>query len=107
MGLEHGAGIEVEKGATLVITEQSNGSLKAVGGAYGAAGIGGNADAVSYFHGALETKDFDGTKYGTGTIIIKGGTIAAEGGVYWVSGVTDYQGGAGIGTGSVWNRRNH
>ena len=100
LGLEHGAGIEVEKGATLVITEQSNGKLKAVGGAYGAAGIGGNADAVSYFHGALETKDFDGTKYGTGTIIIKGGTIAAEGGVYWVSGVTDYQGGAGIGTGS-------
>ena len=100
LGLEHGAGIEVEKGATLVITEQSNGSLKVVGGAYGAAGIGGNADAVSYFHGALETKDFDGTKYGTGTIIIKGGTIAAEGGVYWVSGVTDYQGGAGIGTGT-------
>ena len=100
LGLEHGAGIEVEKGATLVITENSNGSLRAVGGAYGAAGIGGNADAVSYFHGALETKDFDGTKYGTGTIIIKGGTIAAEGGVYWVSGVTDYQGGAGIGTGS-------
>lgn len=100
LGLEHGAGIEVEKGATLVITENSNGSLRAVGGAYGAAGIGGNADAVSYFHGALETKDFDGTKYGTGTIIIKGGTIAAEGGVYWVSGVTDYQGGAGIGTGT-------
>ena len=100
LGLEHGAGIEVEKGATLVITEQSTGSLEAVGGAYGAAGIGGNADAVSYFHGALETKDFDGTKYGTGTIIIKGGTIAAEGGVYWVSGVTDYQGGAGIGTGT-------
>ena len=100
LGLDHGAGIEVEKGATLVITEQSNGSLKVVGGAYGAAGIGGNADAVSYFHGALETKNFDGTKYRTGTIIIKGGTIAAEGGVYWVSGVTDYQGGAGIGTGT-------
>ena len=100
VGLDDGAGIEVEKGATLVITEQSNGSLKVVGGAYGAAGIGGNADAVSYFHGALETKNFDGTKYRTGTIIIKGGTIAAEGGVYWVSGVTDYQGGAGIGTGS-------
>ncbi len=100
LGLDHGAGIEVEKGATLVITEQSNGSLKVVGGAYGAAGIGGNADAVSYFHGALETKNFDGTKYGTGRIIIKGGTIAAEGGVYWVSGVTDYQGGAGIGTGT-------
>ena len=76
----------MEKGATLVITEQSNGSLKAVGGAYGAAGIGGKADAVSYFHGALETKNFDGTKYGTGRIIIKGGTIAAEGGAYWVSG---------------------
>ena len=99
VGLDDGAGIEVEKGATLVITEQSTGNLKAVGGAYGAAGIGGNADAVSYFHGSLETKDFDGTEYGTGTIIIKGGTIAAEGGVYWVSGVTDYQGGAGIGTG--------
>ena len=28
LGLDHGAGIEVEKGATLVITEQSNGSLK-------------------------------------------------------------------------------
>ena len=100
LGLDHGAGIEVEKGATLVITEQSNGSLKVVGGAYGAAGIGGNADAVSYFHGALETKNFDGTKYGTGRIIIKGGRITAEGGVYWVSGVTDYQGGAGIGTGT-------
>ena len=68
LGLDDGAGIEVEKGATLVITENSTGSLKAVGGAYGAAGIGGNADAVSYFHGSLETKDFDGTEYGTGTI---------------------------------------
>ncbi|WP_418451541.1 YDG domain-containing protein [Candidatus Ventrimonas sp.] len=89
LGLDHGAGIEVEKGATLVITEQSNGSLKAVGGAYGAAGIGGNAGST----------DSEGTNYGTGTIIIKGGTISAEGGVYWVSGVMDYQGGAGIGTG--------
>ena len=90
LGLDHGAGIEVEKGATLVITENSTGSLKAVGGAYGAAGIGGNAGST----------DSEGTNYGTGTIIIKGGTISAEGGVYWVSGVTDYQGGAGIGTGS-------
>ena len=89
LGLDHGAGIEVEKGATLVITENSTGSLKAVGGAYGAAGIGGNAGST----------DSEGTNYGTGTIIIKGGTISAEGGVYWVSGVTDYQGGAGIGTG--------
>ena len=53
-GWMHGAGIEVEKGATLVITEQSNGSLKAVGGAYGAAGIGGKADADSYIHGVDE-----------------------------------------------------
>ncbi len=90
LGLDHGAGIEVEKGATLVITEQSNGSLKVVGGGYGAAGIGGNAGST----------DSEGTNYGTGTIIIKGGTISAEGGVYWVSGVTDYQGGAGIGTGT-------
>ena len=90
LGLDHGAGIEVEKGATLVITENSTGSLKAVGGAYGAAGIGGNAGST----------DSEGTNYGTGTIIIKGGTISAEGGVYWVSGVTDYQGGAGIGTGT-------
>ena len=90
LGLDHGAGIEVEKGATLVITENSNGSLRAVGGAYGAAGIGGNAGST----------DSEGTNYGTGTIIIKGGTISAEGGVYWVSGVTDYQGGAGIGTGT-------
>ena len=90
LGLDHGAGIEVEKGATLVITENSTGSLKAVGGAYGAAGIGGNAGST----------DSEGTNYGTGPIIIKGGTISAEGGVYWVSGVTDYQGGAGIGTGT-------
>ena len=90
LGLDHGAGIEVEKGATLVITENSTGSLKAVGGAYGAAGIGGNAGST----------DSEGTNYGTGTIIIKGGTISAEGGVYWVSGVTDYQGGAGIGGGT-------
>ena len=41
VGLDEGAGIEVEKDATLVITEQSKGSLQAVGGAYGAAGIGG------------------------------------------------------------------
>ncbi|MEI3181832.1 MAG: hypothetical protein V8S93_15085 [Lachnospiraceae bacterium] len=48
MGLDEGAGIEVEKGATLVITEQSNGSLRAVGGAYGAAGIGGKAGSTDY-----------------------------------------------------------
>ncbi len=91
MGLEHGAGIEVEKGATLVITEQSNGSLKAVGGAYGAAGIGGSAGSTGY-EGTNEN-------YRTGRIIIKGGNIEAKGGAYWVSYSRDYHGGAGIGTG--------
>ena len=90
LGLEHGAGIEVEKGATLVITEQSDGSLRAVGGAYGAAGIGGKAGSTGY-EGANE-------EYGTGKIIIKGGTIEAEGGAYWVY-AYNYHGGAGIGTG--------
>ena len=60
LGLEHGAGIEVEKGATLVITEQSDGSLRAGGGAYGAAGIGGKAGSTGY----------EGKELETGTIII-------------------------------------
>ena len=90
LGLDHGAGIEVEKRATLVITEQSTGSLKAVGGACGAAGIGGKAGSTGY-EGAKE-------EYGTGKIIIKGGTIEAEGGAYWVY-AYNYHGGAGIGTG--------
>mgnify|MGYP000124176026 CR=1 FL=1 len=89
VGLDEGAGIEVEKDATLVITENSTGRLKAVGGAYGAAGIGGSAGSTGY----------EGRKLETGTIIIKGGTIEAEGGAYWVSYSRDYHGGAGIGTG--------
>ena len=48
VGLDDGAGIEVGKDATLVITEQSTGSLKAVGGAYGAAGIGGKPGTTGY-----------------------------------------------------------
>ena len=91
LGLDHGAGIEVEKGATLVITEQSDGSLRAVGGAYGAAGIGGKAGSTGY-EGTNEN-------YRTGRIIIKGGNIEAKGGAYWVSYSRDYHGGAGIGTG--------
>ena len=91
VGLDDGAGIEVEKGATLVITEQSTGNLKAVGGAYGAAGIGGKPGTTGY-EGADKN-------YGTGTIIIKGGSIVAEGGAYQVSQSTRYHGGAGIGTG--------
>ena len=90
VGLDEGAGIEVEKDATLVITENSTGRLKAVGGAYGAAGIGGSAGSTGY----------EGRKLETGTIIIKGGTIEAEGGAYWVSYSRDYHGGAGIGTGT-------
>ena len=89
VGLDEGAGIEVEEGATLVITENSTGSLKAVGGAYGAAGIGGSAGSTGY----------EGRELETGTIIIKGGTIEAEGGAYRVSYSTDHHGGAGIGTG--------
>lgn len=89
-GTYSGAGIGVEKDATLVITEQSTGSLKAVGGACGAAGIGGKAGSTGY-EGAKE-------EYGTGKIIIKGGTIEAEGGAYWVY-AYNYHGGAGIGTG--------
>ena len=91
VGLDDGAGIEVGKDATLVITEQSTGSLKAVGGAYGAAGIGGKPGTTGY-EGADKN-------YGTGTIIIKGGSIVAEGGAYQVSQSTRYHGGAGIGTG--------
>ena len=90
VGLDEGAGIEVEKDATLVITEQSKGSLQAVGGAYGAAGIGGKGTASD------EGAD---NNCRTGTIIIKGGTIEAEGGAYRISQSMDYYGGAGIGTG--------
>ena len=93
VGLDEGAGIEVEKDATLVITEQSKGSLQAVGGAYGAAGIGGK--------GTTETTGDKGEdkKCRTGTIIIKGGSITAEGGAYQIPTSMDYLGGAGIGTG--------
>ena len=90
LGQDEGAGIEVEKDATLVITEQSKGSLNAVGGAYGAAGIGGKGTASD--EGADKNCR-------TGTIIIKGGSITAEGGAYQISASTDYYGGAGIGTG--------
>ena len=90
LGLDEGAGIEVEKGATLVITENSTGRLKAVGGAYGAAGIGGKGT----------TSDEGADKNcRTGTIIIKGGSITAEGGAYQIPKTQNYYGGAGIGTG--------
>ena len=90
VGLDEGAGIEVGKGAKLVITENSTGSLKAVGGAYGAAGIGGKGTASD------EGAD---NNCRTGTIIIKGGSITAEGGAYQIPKTQNYYGGAGIGTG--------
>ena len=89
-GTYGGAGIEVEEKATLIITKESTGSLTATGGGYGAAGIGGKGTASD------EGAD---NNCRTGTIIIKGGTIEAEGGAYWVSYSRDYHGGAGIGTG--------
>lgn len=88
VGLDEGAGIEVEKGATLVITDQSNGSLKAVGGAYGAAGIGGKAGSTGY----------EGKELETGTIIIEGGTIKILGGTITAKGGEET--GAGIGGGA-------
>lgn len=83
LGLEHGAGIEVEKGATLVITEQSNGSLKAVGGAYGTAGIGG------------------GTGGGVDTIVIGGANGKAPD--ITVSSYNSAWGYLGAAIGSGWN----
>ena len=89
-GTYGGAGIGVEEKATLIITKESTGNLTATGGGYGAAGIGGKGTASD------EGAD---NNCRTGTIIIKGGTIEAEGGAYWVSYSRDYHGGAGIGTG--------
>ena len=89
-GTYGGAGIGVEEKAILIITKESTGSLTATGGGYGAAGIGGKGTASD------EGAD---NNCRTGTIIIKGGTIEAEGGAYWVSYSRDYHGGAGIGTG--------
>ena len=88
-GTYGGAGIGVEEKATLIITKESTGSLTATGGGYGAAGIGGKGTASD------EGAD---NNCRTGTIIIKGGTIEAEGGAYWVY-TYNYHGGAGIGTG--------
>jgi uncharacterized repeat protein (TIGR02543 family) len=72
------AGIEAPSGATLIITQESNGSLIATGGKYGA-GIGG------------------GSRGAGGTITICGGTVTATGG-----GNSEYHGsgGAGIGGGN-------
>lgn len=89
-GTYGGAGIGVEENATLVITKESSGSLTATGGGLGAAGIGGRASKPS---------DGQVKKYKTGTIEIRGGSIHAVGGDYWLSSSTVRLGGAGIGTG--------
>ena len=87
-GADQGAGIEVGEKATLIITEESTGTLKATGGGYGAAGIGGRA-------GLATSEGIESHK--TGTIVIKGGDIQATGGRFNLR-MNNY-GGAGIGTG--------
>ena len=54
--MDEGAGIEVEKGGNTGYYGSGNGSLKAVGGAYGAAGIGGKAGSTGY-EGQIRTWD--------------------------------------------------
>ncbi len=78
-GASGGAGICVKQGATLVVTENSTGSLTATGGngEGGGAGIGANGTGVSL--GGTYDK---GTEQKVGTIQIKGGTIVAQGGTY-------------------------
>lgn len=71
-----GAGLEVDNGATLVITEQSTGVLSATGGDNGA-GIGG------------------GENCSCGNIIIRGGSITATGGGYAAGLGGGYTGGCG------------
>ena len=74
LGLDHGAGIGGGKRATLVITENSTGSLRAVEVPMG--------PPVSE-----EMPDQQIPKVrtmGQETIRIKGGTISADGGAYWV-----------------------
>ena len=86
-----GAGIGVGEDCTLTITEQSTGTLKAVGGSYygGAAGIGANGTGAYAGKPREVIQKF-------GTIIIEGGTVNAEGGTYSYKGVLESSG-AGIG----------
>ena len=82
--------LRLEKRCNTVITEQSSGSLTAVEVPMG--------PPVSEEKEQQSDEGAD-NNCRTGTIIIKGGTIEAEGGAYWVSYSTDHHGGAGIGTG--------
>lgn len=90
------AGISVPKGCTLIITENSSGTLKAWGGNYygGGAGIGAPGNGY-YVANGIDTSS-DTTTYTCGTIIINGGTIYARGGTHSVNG-TAMLGAAGIG----------
>ncbi len=94
-GSAGGAGICVEEGCTLRITQKSTGKLKAVGGNYygGAAGIGANSCGWSF-------NTEEGTEQKLGTIVIEGGTIEAVGG--WMNSLRGALfAAAGIG-GSEW-----
>ncbi|MBP1547798.1 MAG: hypothetical protein J6A37_14545 [Oscillospiraceae bacterium] len=84
------AGIQVEDGETLVITEQSTGSLNTVGGGYGA-GIGGsygksggsitvNGGTVIAQGGAESAGIGGSTRAGGGNIVINDGNVTAAGG---------------------------
>ena len=98
------AGLSVPTGATVVISEKSSGSLKAVGGHFRGAGIGGDDETssgnITILSGTVDAVGGDGAAgigggyRGTGTgadgtIRISGGTVTATG----------EGGGAGIGGG--------
>lgn len=98
------AGLSVPTGATVVISEKTSGSLKAVGGHYRGAGIGGDDETssgnITILSGTVDAVGGDGAAgigggyRGTGTgadgtIRISGGTVTATG----------KGGGAGIGGG--------
>lgn len=93
VGHSGGAGISVPEGCTLTVTEESTGSLSAVGGSAwgGAAGIGANAGNFNLDYPNLS---YDSVR--VGKIVIAGGTVNATGGSYkWQ--FRDYGGAAGIG----------
>ena len=94
------AGLQIETGAELTITDNSTGKLTADGGSEGGAGIGGgsNSDggAIIINGGTVSANGRNGgagigggNKGSSGTITIKGGTVSTNGG----------SGGAGIGGG--------
>ena len=91
-----GAGIAVPDGCTLEITSSSTGTLNATGGKNygGGAGIGSIGNRTN-----SNTQTNGMYPQGLGTIIIKGGTINAQGGTYYYN-TTPTGGAAGIGGGS-------